>query len=98
VIGEQSDASKNRLKKFAIRNAKFVQGAFRIGAALSTRMDGWGMLLLSGIITLVLGLMIWNEWPLSGIWVIGLFVGIDLIFYGWWLVSLALSVRHLAKA
>jgi uncharacterized membrane protein HdeD (DUF308 family) len=75
-----------------------VQGAFRIGAALSTRMDGWGMLLVSGIITLVLGLMIWNEWPLSGLWVIGLFVGIDLIFYGWWLVSLALSVRHLAKA
>jgi len=75
-----------------------VQGAFRIGVALSTRMDGWGMLFVSGIITLVLGLMIWNEWPLSGIWVIGLFVGIDLIFYGWWLVSLALSVRHLAKA
>ena len=75
-----------------------VQGAFRIGVSLSTRMDGWGMLLVSGIITLVLGLMIWNEWPLSGIWVIGLFVGIDLIFYGWWLVSLALSVRHLAKA
>jgi uncharacterized membrane protein HdeD (DUF308 family) len=75
-----------------------VQGAFRIGVALSTRMDGWGMLLVSGIITLVLGLMIWNEWPLSGIWVIGLFVGIDLIFYGWWLVSLALSVRHLTKA
>jgi len=74
-----------------------VQGAFRIGAALRTRMDGWGMLLLSGIITLVLGLMIWNEWPFSGLWVIGLFVGIDLIFYGWWLVSLALSVRHLAK-
>lgn len=40
-----------------------VQGAFRIGVALSTRMDGWGMLLVSGIITLVLGLMIWNEWP-----------------------------------
>ena len=75
-----------------------VQGAFRIGAALSTRMDGWGSLLVSGIVTLVLGLMIWNEWPLSGLWVIGLFVGIDLLFYGWWLVSLALSVRRLAKA
>ena len=75
-----------------------VQGAFRIGAALSTRMDGWGWLLVSGIITLVLGLMIWNEWPLSGLWVIGLFVGIDLLFYGWWLVSLALSARRLAAA
>ena len=48
-----------------------VQGAFRIGAASSTRIDGWGSLLASGIITLVLGLMIWNEWPLSGVWVIG---------------------------
>lgn len=75
-----------------------VQGAFRIGTALSTRMDGWGSLLVSGIITLVLGLMIWNEWPLSGLWVIGLFVGIDLLFYGWWLVSLALSARRLTAA
>ena len=41
-----------------------VQGAFRIGAALSTRIDGWDGLLVSGIITLLLGLMIWNEWPL----------------------------------
>jgi uncharacterized membrane protein HdeD (DUF308 family) len=75
-----------------------VQGAFRIGAALSTRIDGWGSLLASGIITLLLGLMIWNEWPLSGVWVIGVFVGIDMFFYGGWLVSLALSVRSLAKA
>jgi len=75
-----------------------VQGAFRIGAAVSTRMDGWGLLLLSGIVTLVLGLMIWNEWPLSGLWVIGLFVGIELLFYGWWIVSLAFSARRLAAA
>ena len=75
-----------------------VQGAFRIGAALSTRIDGWGSLLASGIITLVLGLMIWNEWPLSGVWVIGLFVGVDMFFYGGWLVSLALYVRRPAKA
>jgi uncharacterized membrane protein HdeD (DUF308 family) len=74
-----------------------VQGAFRVGTAVSTRMDGWGSLLVSGIVTLILGLMIWNEWPLSGLWVIGLFVGIDLVFYGWWLVSLALSARALAK-
>jgi uncharacterized membrane protein HdeD (DUF308 family) len=75
-----------------------VQGAFRIGAALTTRIDGWGSLLASGIITLVLGLMIWNEWPFSGVWVIGLFVGIDMFFYGGWLVSLALSARRLATA
>ena len=75
-----------------------VQGAFRIGTALSTRVDSWGSLLVSGIITLVLGLMIWNEWPFSGVWVIGLFVGIDMLFYGGWLVSLALSARRRAMA
>jgi uncharacterized membrane protein HdeD (DUF308 family) len=75
-----------------------VQGAFRIGAALTTRIDGWGSLLASGIITLLLGLMIWNEWPFSGVWVIGVFVGIDMCFYGGWLVSLALTARKLAKA
>jgi len=75
-----------------------VQGAFRIGAALSTRIDGWDGLLVSGIITLLLGLMICNEWPLSGVWVIGLFVGIDMFFYGGWFVSLALAVRTLGRA
>ena len=75
-----------------------VQGAFRIGAALSTRIDSWDGLLVSGIITLLLGLMIWNEWPLSGVWVIGLFVGIDMFFYGGWFVSLALAVRTLGRA
>jgi len=75
-----------------------VQGAFRIGAALSTRIDGWDGLLVSGIITLLLGLMIWSEWPLSGVWVIGLFVGIDMFFYGGWFVSLALAVRTLGRA
>ena len=56
------------------------------------------MLFASGVLTFVLGLMIWNQWPLSGLWVIGLFAGIDLIFYGLWIVSLALAVRRLPTA
>jgi uncharacterized membrane protein HdeD (DUF308 family) len=48
---------------------------------------------VSGVTTLVPG-----PWPLSGLWVIGLFVGIDMFFYGWWLASLALSARRLAAA
>lgn len=75
-----------------------MQGAFRIIASLATQTDGRGWLLLSGLACLALGIMIWSEWPVSGIWVIGLFVGIDLLFYGWWLVSVALSVRRLPGA
>jgi len=75
-----------------------VQGGVRMGAALVAHMDGRGMLFASGALTFVLGLMIWNQWPLSGLWVIGLFAGIDLIFYGLWIVSLAQAVRRLPTA
>jgi uncharacterized membrane protein HdeD (DUF308 family) len=54
--------------------------------------------LLNGVVTLVLGIMIWRQWPLSGLWVIGLFVGIEMIFYGWSLVMLALAGRSMPRA
>lgn len=75
-----------------------VQGAMRIVAALPGRADGRGWLLLSGIMSALLGIMILSQWPFSGLWVIGLFVGIDMLFYGWWLVSLALTARQLPAA
>ncbi len=39
--------------------------------------------------------MIWRSWPVSGLWVIGLFIGIDMVFDGWTEIMLALSVRSL---
>jgi uncharacterized membrane protein HdeD (DUF308 family) len=36
--------------------------------------------------------LIWNGWPGTSLWVIGLFVGIDLLFHGWSWVILALTV------
>jgi uncharacterized membrane protein HdeD (DUF308 family) len=44
--------------------------------------SGWGGHLIDGLITIVQGLMILAQSPASGLWVIGLFIGIDLIFYG----------------
>ena len=41
----------------------------------------------------VLAALIWSEWPESSLWVIGLFVGIDLIFHGWSWMGLALAMR-----
>lgn len=72
-----------------------ISGLFRIIAALSHRYAHWGWMLFNGIITLALGLMIWAQWPVSGLWVIGLFIGIDLIIAGWIWVTLALSSRNL---
>jgi uncharacterized membrane protein HdeD (DUF308 family) len=71
-----------------------VAGLFRIMAALTMRFPQWGWLLVSGIVTLLLGLLIWRQWPVSGLWVIGLFIGIDMIFCGWSWVMAALAARR----
>jgi uncharacterized membrane protein HdeD (DUF308 family) len=70
-----------------------VSGMIRIVSALSERFAGWGWVLLNGGVTLLLGLLIFKQWPLSGLWVIGLFVGIDLIFNGWAWIMLSLGSR-----
>lgn len=74
-----------------------VSGLIKIVGSIVSRFDQWGWVLLSGIISLLLGAMIWSEWPESSLWVIGLFVGIDLLFIGWFWVALSLSVNHLSK-
>ena len=70
-----------------------IGGLFRIIAALSVRYHNWVWLLLNGVVTLLLGFLIWKEWPWSGLWVIGTFVGIDMMLYGWSLVMLGLSAK-----
>jgi uncharacterized membrane protein HdeD (DUF308 family) len=72
-------------------------GVIRIVGALSQRFAAWGWTLLSGIISLLLGIMIWRQWPVSGLWVIGTFVGIELIFSGWTWVMLAMAVRSIPE-
>jgi uncharacterized membrane protein HdeD (DUF308 family) len=69
-----------------------VGGIFKIIAALVYRFAAWGWSLASGIIDVILGVLIWQEWPASALWVIGLFVGINLVFRGinWIVLGLAL--------
>lgn len=70
-----------------------VSGIFKIVTALSFRFESWGWILFSGIISFLLGGLVLSEWPAASLWVIGLFVGIDLIIYGWTAILLALSAR-----
>lgn len=50
---------------------------------------------LAGAVSILLGAMVFANWPVSGAWVIGLFVAIDLIFHGVALISVALAARSL---
>lgn len=70
-------------------------GLFRIVASLTGRFRGHSWVLVNGIITLILGIMIWEQMPFSGLWVIGTFLGIDLIFNGWSYFMLGLNARQL---
>lgn len=71
------------------------EGVFRIVASLAARYPHRGWVLFNGVISLILGISIWQRWPYSGLWVIGLFVGIEMLLNGWSLVMLSLSARNL---
>jgi uncharacterized membrane protein HdeD (DUF308 family) len=76
-----------------------VEGIFKIVMAMRVRdHGGWGWLLASGIVSLTLGVLIWAQWPVSGLWVIGLLVGVQLLFTGWALIMLALAARAWRRA
>ncbi len=70
-----------------------VIGLFRAIAALYLRHRSWGWAVLDGIVTLVLGLLLWAAWPLSALWFLGFAVGIALLLRGWTIVMFAAAVR-----
>ena len=70
-----------------------VAGIFRVVAALALRLPNWGWTLFNGVATLALGIIVWGGWPVSALWVLGLFIGITMIFSGWARVMLALALR-----
>ncbi|RLA22409.1 MAG: hypothetical protein DRQ63_12750 [Gammaproteobacteria bacterium] len=60
--------------------------------------DGWGWMLFNGIITLLLGMMLWRQFPLSGAWAIGVLFGIKMVFSGWALVFIGRGVKQAATS
>ena len=78
----------------------FISGIFRIVAGFSSRseLEGWFWLVLSGLLAVLLGIMIYAQWPYSGLWVIGLFVSIELLMQGFTMISVALATRSAQRA
>ena len=62
------------------------------------RVRNAGWVLFDGIVTLILGILIWTHWPSSAVWVIGTLVGISLIFSGISRFMLAMAVRNISPA
>lgn len=67
-------------------------------AALTARdVKGWGWILFSGVVSVLLGLMLWSQFPLSGAWAVGTLVGVRLLFSGFALISAAGAVSSAVK-
>jgi len=62
----------------------FFEGITEIALAIHFRSvsPNWGWLLFSGILALILAFIIWYNWPITALWVIGVLLGINLIFFG----------------
>jgi uncharacterized membrane protein HdeD (DUF308 family) len=72
-----------------------ASGVMRIILAFSMKQETpWIWVLLSGVITLLLGLLILAHWPVSSLYILGLFLGIDLIFAGVGWIGLGLGLRR----
>jgi len=74
-----------------------ADGIFKIVASIGYRFAAWGWTLASGVADLILGMLIWQGWPASALWVIGLYVGINLLFRGFNWIALGLALRTLPR-
>jgi uncharacterized membrane protein HdeD (DUF308 family) len=78
--------------------ALIVGGLLRV--FLATRMKQgtpWGWVVASGIISFLLGLMIVAKWPVSSAYVLGIFLGVDLIFMGTGWITIGLALKRHAR-
>jgi uncharacterized membrane protein HdeD (DUF308 family) len=76
----------------------WVDGAFRIvGAIMHRGAPGRGWLAAGGVLSILLGVLIWVDFPSSAAWAIGLLVGVNLLFWGINLIVLGFAGRELAE-
>jgi uncharacterized membrane protein HdeD (DUF308 family) len=77
--------------------ALVATGALRIILALRLpKTAPWVMAAISGIITLLLGAIILFQWPVSSLYVLGLFLGIDLLFMGFSWINIGMALKRRA--
>jgi uncharacterized membrane protein HdeD (DUF308 family) len=77
--------------------ALIVSGIIRIILGFSMKRGmPWIWVALSGVVTLLLGLIILNHWPVSSLYILGLLLGIDLVFAEASWIGMGLSLRKAA--
>ena len=58
-------------------------------------LPGWGWLLFDGILSTVLGFMLWIQFPSSALWALGILAGISILISGWTMTMLGVAIGKL---
>jgi uncharacterized membrane protein HdeD (DUF308 family) len=73
-------------------------GVLRAVMAFHMRpISGWGWVLFGAVLSILLGVLIFIQWPVSGLFAIGLFVAIELIIDGWSCIFFALAAKSIGS-
>ncbi len=75
-----------------------AMGILRTVAALVLQFPQWGWALLNGVVTFLAGIVIYRSLPEGALWVVGLLIGLEMIFNGWMWMMMALALRSLHQA
>ncbi len=94
VFAENPFESAKMLTLF-IAIAFIVMGIFRTTASLVIQFPQWGWALLNGVVTLLAGIVIYRSLPEGALWVVGLLIGLELLFNGWTWIMISFALRAL---
>lgn len=69
-------------------------GLIRLVAGLTMQLEHKGWIILNAVAAILLGILILAQWPSSALWVLGLFVGIEMLLAGWLMIFMALKMKN----
>ncbi len=73
-----------------------VEGGIKTVLSYQMRpLAGWGWLLFDGVISVILGVMLWSQLPFSALWALGTLAGISIMISGWTLVMIPIAVGRM---
>lgn len=72
-----------------------ASGLARIWIGFTSKsLEGWGWVVAAGVVTTLAGLVIFSGWPVNSLWILGLFLAIDLIFQGITYIAFGFGLRQ----
>jgi uncharacterized membrane protein HdeD (DUF308 family) len=76
-----------------------IDGIWSLVAAFKWRpFQGWGWMAFSGVVSIILGVMVYRQFPESAAWLVGLMVGIRLIFAGMTMIMMGSASEAVVDA